>query len=163
MRIHIVLVAALIFGLVRIPSSDTAEEKDSALYSTDGVLTSISERVYNDDESVQAYSEFSWKSDGSNRILNGNGIPNHEVGTFPNAHNPNTISEQNVSKRFTLTPSIVSENGVALGGPAGAIAYAINSVKFDPATAGRCDDAGNCSLARGQGNWSIEAFGSQHL
>ena len=80
-------------------------------------------------------------------------------GYLPNAHNPNTISEQNVSKRFTLTPSIVSENGVALGGPAGAIAYAINSVKFDPATAGRCDDAGNCSLARGQGNWSIEALG----
>jgi len=160
MRIHIVLVTALIFWTCQdSKSSDTAEEKDSALYSTDGVLTNISERVYNDDESVQAYSEVSWKSDGSNRILNGNGIPNHEVGTFPNAHNPNTISEQNVSKRFTLTPSIVSENGVALGGPAGAIAYAINSVKFDPATAGRCDDAGNCSLARGQGNWSIEALG----
>ena len=42
-------------------------------------------------------------------------------------------------------------------GPALSIAYALNSVKFDPATAGRCNDLGECSLARGQGNWNIEA------
>ena len=35
-------------------------------------------------------------------------------------------------------------------GQAVAIAYALNSVKFDPATAGRCNDEGECSLARGQ-------------
>jgi hypothetical protein len=50
---------------------------------------------------------------------------------------------------------------VQAGGPAGAIAYAINSVKFDPATAGRCNDSGSCSLARGQGRWSIEALGHE--
>ena len=44
-------------------------------------------------------------------------------------------------------------------GPALAIAYALNSVKFDPGTAGRCDNSGECSLARGQGNWNIEALG----
>jgi len=44
-------------------------------------------------------------------------------------------------------------------GPALAIAYALNSVKFDPATAGRCNDAGECSLAQGQGSWNIEALG----
>ena len=44
-------------------------------------------------------------------------------------------------------------------GPALAIAYALNSVKFDPATAGRCNDSGECSLAGGQGNWNIEALG----
>jgi hypothetical protein len=42
-----------------------------------------------------------------------------------------------------------------------AIAYALNSVKFDPATAGRCNDAGECSLARGEGNWNIEALGHE--
>lgn len=40
-----------------------------------------------------------------------------------------------------------------------AIAYALNSVKFDPGTAGRCNDAGECSLAQGRGNWNIEALG----
>ena len=130
-------------------------------YSTIGVLDDINEEIYNDDESVNAYSIFNWTSDDVNRILSGNGIPNHEVGTFPNANNPNSISEQNVNEVFSLCPTIVSENGEPAGGPAGAIAYAINSVKFDPATAGRCNDQGECSLAQGQGNWNIEALGHE--
>ena len=130
-------------------------------YSTIGVLDNISEEVYNDDESVNEYSIFNWTSDDVNRTLSGNGIPNHEVGTFPNANNPNSISEQNVNEVFSLCPTIVSESGEPVGGPAGAIAYAINSVKFDPATAGRCNDQGECSLAQGQGNWNIEALGHE--
>jgi len=134
---------------------------DNDEYSTIGVLVDIDEEIYNDDESVSAYSIFSWTSDDLNRILSGNGIPNHEVGTFPNQNNPNTISEQNVNETFTLCPALISETGEPVGGPAGAIAYAINSVKFDPATAGRCDDDGVCSLAQGQGQWSIEALGHE--
>ena len=130
-------------------------------YSTNGILDNINEEIYNDDESVNAYSIFSWTSDDLNRILSGNGIPNHEVGTFPNSNNPNTISEQNVSATFTLCPDLVSDTGEPAGGPAGAIAYALNSVKFDPATAGRCNDEGECSLAQGQGNWNIEALGHE--
>ena len=130
-------------------------------YSTIGVLDDINEEIYNDDESVNAYSIFNWTSDDVNRILSGNGIPNHEVGTFPNSNNPNSISEQSVNEVFSLCPTIVSESGEPVGGPAGAIAYAINSVKFDPATAGRCNDQGECSLAQGQGNWNIEALGHE--
>ena len=127
-------------------------------YSTSGVLVDINEKTYNDDESVDAYSVYSWTSDDLNRILSGNGIPNHEVGTFPNADNPNIISGQNVNATFTLCPTLVSETGESAGG-AQAIAYAINSVKFDPATNGRCNDEGECSLSQGQGNWNIEALG----
>ena len=128
-------------------------------FSTFGILTDIDEQIYNSDESVNAYSIYSWVSNDVNRILSGNGIPNHEVGTFPNPNNPNTISEQNVNETYTLCPELISDIGTPAGGPAGAIAYAINSVKFDPATAGRCNDEGECSLANGQGNWSIEALG----
>tara|TARA_B100000427_G_scaffold329316_1_gene345050 strand:+ start:16 stop:999 length:984 start_codon:yes stop_codon:yes gene_type:complete len=128
-------------------------------YSTAEILVDINEEIYNDDESVNNYSRYNWSSDEYDRILNGNGIPNHEVGTFPNAHNPNTISEQTVNERFTLCPIIVSESGLEIGGPASVIAYALNSVKFDPATAGRCNNNGVCSLAQGQGNWNIEALG----
>jgi hypothetical protein len=124
-------------------------------YSTAGILVEINEEIYNDDESVNNYSRYSWSSDGYDRILNGNGIPNHEVGTFPNLNNPNTIREQNVNKRFTLCPEIITESGIEVVGPALAIAYALNSVKFDPATAGRCNDAGKCSLAQGQGNLTL--------
>ena len=128
-------------------------------YTTANVLTEIDEQIYNDDESVNTYSIYSWTSDEVSRVLTGNGIPNHEVGTFPNQNNPNTISEQNVNEIFTLCPTIVSETGAQIGSPAQAIAYAINSVKFDPGTAGRCNDNGECSLAQGQGNWNIEALG----
>ena len=122
-------------------------------------MTNINSEIFNNDESVNAISRYSWTSNGSQRILSGNGIPNHEVGTFPNNNNPNTIREINVNKRFTLCPEIISESGLELVGPALAIAYAINSVKFDPGTAGRCNDLGECSLAQGQGNWNIEALG----
>ena len=43
-------------------------------YSTIGVLDDINEEIYNDDESVNAYSIYSWTSDDINRILSGNGI-----------------------------------------------------------------------------------------
>ena len=130
-------------------------------YSTNGILDSISVEVFNDDESVNTYSIYSWTSDELNRILSGNGVPNHEVGTFPNPNNPNTISAQSVNETFTLCPTLVSETGEPAGGPAGAIAFAINSVKFDPGTAGRCNDDGECSLAQGEGQWSIEALGHE--
>jgi hypothetical protein len=129
-------------------------------YSTAGILTDLYVEIYNNDESVNAYSIYSWSSDDADRILTGNGIPNHEVGTFPNPNCPNTISEQNVNETFPLLPIIVSDEGdYGVGGPNGASAYALNSVKFDPATAGRCNDDGVCSLAQGQGDWSIEALG----
>ena len=51
-------------------------------YSTAEILVDINEEIYNDDESVNKYSKYSWTSDGIDRILSGNGIPNHEVGTF---------------------------------------------------------------------------------
>ena len=45
-------------------------------YSTANILVDISEEVYNDDESVKAYSKYSWTSYETSIILSGNGIPN---------------------------------------------------------------------------------------
>ena len=156
--IYYLYVCLLIFSC---KGTETADDEVNCIgdYSTDNVLTNINSETFNNDESVNAISRYSWTSNGSQRILSGNGIPNHEVGTFPNNNNPNTIREINVNKRFTLCPEIISESGLELVGPALAIAYAINSVKFDPGTAGRCNDLGECSLAQGQGNWNIEALG----
>ena len=139
--------------------NDVVLENCSTDYTTSNILTNIDEEIFNNDESVQSYSIFSWTEDDNYRILRGNGIPNHEVGSFPNNNNPNTISAQNINETFTLCPEVVSNDGVNISGPAQIIAYAINSVKFDPATAGRCNDSGVCRLAQGQGNWNIEALG----
>jgi len=156
--IYYLFICLLIFSC---KGTETADEEVNCIgdYSTDNVLTNINSEIFNNDESVNAISRYSWTSNGSQRILSGNGIPNHEVVTFPNNNNPNTIREINVNKRFTLCPEIISESGLEIVGPALAIAYAINSVKFDPGTAGRCNDLGECSLAQGQGNWNIEALG----
>jgi len=162
LKIRIILIGLLFMSCDNNESSSQTDGEATNCAtgtSTANILVNIDEEIYNYDESVMTSSEYSWTSDGTNRILNGNGIPNHEVGTFPNSNNPNRISAQNVSKSFTLCPSIIYESGLEVAGPAMAIAYALNSVKFDPATAGRCNDAGECSLARGEGNWNIEALG----
>ena len=152
----------LLFTLfIAIIANSIFAQCDDNEYSTIGILDNIGEEIYNDDESVNAYSIYSWMSDDVNRILSGNGIPNHEVGTFPNPNCPNAISEQSINQTFSLCPSIVSETGVQVAGPGGTIAYAVNSVKFDPGTAGRCNDDGECSLAQGEGQWNIEALGHE--
>jgi hypothetical protein len=142
-------------------TSDNSSTKDSqaVTYSTDNILCDLNELTYNNDESINANSSYGWTCNTQDRILTGNGIPNHEVGTFPNSNNPNTISVQLINKTFTNNPNISNENGIAVGGPGGVIAYALNSVKFDPGTAGKCDNSGNCSLAGGSGSWNIEALG----
>ena len=77
------------------------DQSGGTVYSTSNVYCDLSELSYNNDESVNANSDFTWTCNIQNRVLSANGIPNHEVGTFPNANNPNTISIQNVAKTFT--------------------------------------------------------------
>jgi len=115
--IYYLFICLLIFSC---KGTETADEEVNCIgdYSTDNVLTNINSEIFNNDESVNAISRYSWTSNGSQRILSGNGIPNHEVGTFPNNNNPNTIREINVNKRFTLCPEIISESGLEIVGQA---------------------------------------------
>jgi YHYH protein len=125
---------------------------------TAGVLCDYAAREYNNDESVMLTAAFRWSCTTTSRLLRGNGVPNHEVGTFPNPANPNTISKQAVTAEYTLKPAIVSTTGT----PVTIVGYGLNSVKFDPGTAGTCDDSGtDCSLIGGTGTWRIEALGQE--
>jgi YHYH protein/Fibronectin type III domain len=129
---------------------------------TAGVECDYNYSAFNDDESVQLTSSSSWSCTSDSRVLAANGIPDHEVGTFPNDGNPNTISEQTLDVTYTLAPTY---NGTAttLGGPLGSTGYVLNGVKIDAGTAGSCpDDATDtlsCSLIDNSGGWSIEALG----
>jgi hypothetical protein len=124
--------------------------------STAGVLCTLSTNEFNDSASVKATSTSSWTCSTTSRVLTANGIPDHEVGTFPNANNPNTISSQRVAATYTLLPSASSAAGI----PTQIIGYALNGVKFDPGTAGTCDNSGtSCNLAGGGGTWRMEALG----
>lgn len=127
--------------------------------STTGVLCNYQDTTLNSQESLTYTSESQWLCTATARELSANGIPDHAVGTFPNAGNPNTISEQTVAASYTLTPQ---ENTAAteLGGPRGAVGHVLNGIKIDASTAGSCDDSGDsCSLIENGYGWSIEALG----
>jgi YHYH protein/Fibronectin type III domain len=131
----------------------------AAASGTAGVECSYSYDAFNSSASVNQQSTSSWTCDTTSRVLAGNGVPDHEVGTFPNNGNPNTIAALTVAATYTLAPTY-SGTTTTLGGPAGAVGYILNSVKIDAGTAGSCDDTGTvCSLIDNSGTWSIEALG----
>ena len=126
---------------------------------TAGVLCSVTASVFNASPSVNATSTSSWTCSSSARLLSANGLPDHAVGTFPNANNPNAITAQGVAASLTLAP-LASGTTTQLGGPAGTTGYVLNGVKIDAGTAGSCNDSGaSCSLLGNVGTWSIEALG----
>jgi hypothetical protein len=143
-------------------TEEAAEETTSpvgAAGSTSGVLCDYDDTTFNSQPSVTYTSISQWTCTGTTRELSANGIPDHDVGTFPNANNPNTITEQTVSASYTLEPAEAT-SATELGGPRGATGYILNGVKIDAGTAGTCNDSGNsCSLAGNVGSWSIEALG----
>jgi hypothetical protein len=141
--------------------SDSVEitVSDITAGSTDGILCDYNYNEFNDSASVSYTSSAVWNCTDGVRGLVANGIPDHEVGEFPNSGNPNTISEQDVSASYTLEP-IETETATTLGGPTGPAGYVLNGVKIDASTAGSCDDSGDdCSLIDNSGSWSIEALG----
>ena len=127
--------------------------------STTGVLCDYTQSVFNNSASVNATSTVKWSCTATSRVLSGNGIPDHVVGAFPNANNPNKISAQNVAATFSLAPEKTTTS-TTLGGPRGAVGYILNGVKLDPDTGGSCNDSGNnCTMNGNVGQWRMEALG----
>lgn len=129
--------------------------------STTGVNCQVSYNAYNGSSKVMATSIYNWtcSTSSSLRNLSGNGIPDHAVsdGNFATP-----ISAQVLNVNMPLAP--VLTNGTT--STTGHIGYAINGVKFDPATAGTCKSTatgtGNgsgCVMVAGQDPWKIEAIG----
>jgi hypothetical protein len=123
---------------------------------TAGIYCTYSQSVFNPDESVNATSTATWTCSATTRSLAANGLPDHEVGTFPNANNPNAITAQTVARTFPMAPAIVS----ATGTPTNNVAYCLNGVKFEVGTAGTCTDAGQCNAIGNGGAWHMEAVGA---
>lgn len=134
---------------------DTTMPDVAGASSTAGVLCGYSQSVLNNDESVKATSTATWTCTETTRALVANGLPDHEVGTFPNANNPNAITAQTVDVTFPLAPAIVSPTGTA----AMTVAYCLNGVKFEVGTAGTCNDSAQCNAIGNGGTWRMEAVG----
>lgn len=70
--------------------------------------------------------DYEFTTDASYRYLEGNGIPDHAVGAFPNSGNPNTISAQEHSFRMPLKPSGAGVDFVQRVG------ISVNGILFEP-------------------------------
>lgn len=73
--------------------------------------------------------EVSITVNGSRRQIRSNGIPDHPTGAFPNAHNPNSIREQDYDFRMTAEPKRRSKPTPYRMQPFG---VAVNGVVLDP-------------------------------
>jgi hypothetical protein len=141
------------------PGGSVPVDGGTAAGSTMGVLCDYSYSAFNGSPSVNTTSTVAWSCTAAMRMVSGNGIPDHEVGTFPNAGNPLSIMTQMISATMTLFP-VNTGNATPYG--VGAVGYAINGVKFDPSTAGTCrveNGQTSCSLIGVTGTWHIEALG----
>jgi hypothetical protein len=125
--------------------------------STAGVQCGYAYSGFNASASVNATSTVAWSCTATTRSVTSNGLPDHDVGTFPNANCPNTISSYQVSASMPLSPVNTGTASRIM-----VVGYALNGVKFDPGTAGTCaqSDAGTaCTLIGNTGSWNIEALG----
>lgn len=142
---------------------DSSEDDPNTANRTDDVLCDYSDTTLNTQSSLNFTSTSTWTCTDNSRDLVANGIPDHAVGTFPNANNPNTISEQTVAISYALNP-VEAGTATELGGPRGAQGYVLNGIKIDASTGGSCDDSGTaCSLASNTGSWNIEALGQDRF
>lgn len=107
---------------------------------------------------VTTTSTSSWACSGTLRSLTANGIPDHQIGTFPNLGNPNAPTVQTINASAPLTPVVATSNtALRLG-----FGYALNGVKFDPGTGGTCPNTATKSsdcAAIGTDPWKLEALG----
>ncbi len=137
--------------------SVTPTASGASSISTASVLCPFSQNTLNTTLSLTSTS--SWICSSSNRTLTANGLPDHAIGTFPNANNPNAVSAQSVNFTATLTPTQAAANNTNRM----LLAYVLNGVKLDPGTAGTCPNngasVGSCTLLGNVGPWAIEALG----
>jgi hypothetical protein len=83
-------------------------------------------------EGDEPHSHVKFTEEGSKRIVEANGLPDHKPGQFPNRGNPNEIGEQEYRFEMPLEPKVNDE-------PRPVERYifgiAVNGVVFDPGTA----------------------------
>lgn len=139
-------------------SASTAMPVVPATGITAGVGCALSFSAMNTSPKVNAMSRYTWSCSGATRALMGAGIPDHPVtgGQFATP-----ISSQVINVTSTLNPV---NTGTA--SPIQIVGYALNSVKFDPGTAGTCTSTatgtGNgqgCVAIGGTDPWRLEAIG----
>lgn len=87
--------------------------------------------------------------EGNFRLVSGNGLTEHLVGTFPNDGNPNEIESVGVNYRIPVTGVLAEESTSAVGWDWG---VSLEGVKFDPF-------AGEFWQGNPRSGWNYDALG----
>ena len=97
---------------------------------------------------------YQWSCTETSRSVSGNGVPNHSVSSGKFA---SRITAQTVTRSFPRAPE-KTENATELREPG----VALNSVKFEPGTAGTCPDSAEndqaCDYGAGSDTWRMVAL-----
>lgn len=92
--------------------------------------------------------------EGSTRRIRANGLPAHQTGAFPNAHNPNALRPQQHDITLPLVPTIADEPTIARP----EFGIALNGVIFDAGT-GEFWTPDQPRAFGGGSPWNYEALG----
>jgi hypothetical protein len=155
---HILLIGVI--GLLSACGSDNNQTQNSTYYgptgggSTVGILCDSTGTGVNSAVSVNQNYQYTWACSSGSRTLSANGIPNHDVGAFPNANNGNVIKSQAVSAVITLSPRVNNPQGRVVS----VIGYALNGIMFDVSATGSCSNSGVCSQTSTANPWTIEVI-----
>ncbi len=94
---------------------------------------------------------------GGQRCISSNGVPNHDIGTFPNSGNPNRFQSQSIRYCFDATPSRNSRP--TLNTPT--VGIALNGIPIRPGTADWYDASSPRGHSRDRSSgWNLEGMGS---
>jgi len=101
------------------------------------------------------------KSPNPIRCFKGDGLPNHDTGSFPNRGNPNQIRPQNINLCVNTNPS---KNSSIDYNHRGSVGVALNGVQFRPSTADYYDVNSPRGFSRDSSSgWNLEGIGARDL
>ena len=129
--VALLFLVGFVFWLSRTGHAPSQLHAQSSKVSTFGVDCDYSHEVPSPSLLAGTLSKVQMRCTSRERTLTSNGIPDHEVGAFPNRSNPNRITEQSIRFDMPLNPQLGSFAGRATNIPG----YARNGIKLEPETA----------------------------
>lgn len=107
-------------------------------------------------KAISATNEVKVTTDNGKRCIQSNGIPDHEVGQFPNKGNPNSIKTQKIQLCVTANPTKGS-TAKDLNGTTG---FALNGIIIRPGTADWYDGSSPRGHSRDRSSgWNLDGLG----
>lgn len=110
-------------------------------------------------KAISAVNEVNITTSNGQRCIQSNGIPDHEVGQFPNQGNPHSISTQDIQLCVTTNPTKGS-TATPLRGTTG---FALNGIIIRPGTADWYDGSSPRGHSRDRSSgWNLDGLGPEN-